>query len=330
MQPDLKHIDDLDYLANAGFEKVSISDSDLKDLNKRVKNRSASAGNGFYFGVVNLLIGVFIGVSVFFTFYNAPKIYPAPKDKAEPVQVAEVVKEKLSVTNLDTIKVVAENFVNPIRRNETEVKAEVVARNLDTAAVLKPIEASSLAMSPDKLSEAQIKYIPNAPIIFLHDLKITNYSTLYFRQNRFVTLTVKSGLDAAYANKEDREKDNFMYSKPSYYLHQAISDAMLYFNKKDISKCLSTLNMITDINPGDINCQFYSGMCYYYKKDYASAIKKMDFCIGASNNTFLNEAQYYKAMCLYEQGNKQEAFVLFKQIADEGGFYAAKAKQFLN
>jgi hypothetical protein len=34
-------------------------------------------------------------------------------------------------------------------------------------------------------------------------------------------------------------------------------------------------------------------------------------------------------MALYESGNKEEAILLFKKIADEEGFYSEKAKEML-
>jgi TolA-binding protein len=88
--------------------------------------------------------------------------------------------------------------------------------------------------------------------------------------------------------------------------------------------------MISEIVPDDINCKFYSGMCYYFKKDFKSAIRNFNECISHSNNTFLNEAQFYKALSLNESGNKEEAKTLLKQIAAEGGFYSQKAMLLLN
>jgi hypothetical protein len=285
-----------------------------------------------YFGFISLLAGAFIGISVFFIYYNAPQIFPAPKT----VAVKETTEEKIvpsPTLELDTVNVVAENFILSAStpKTKTQPENEVISPAvIDTAEVLhtKPLTVPS---SVDKLQEIQVKYIPNAPIIFLHDLKITNYSSLYFKRNKFVTLTSHKGLDPSYANKDElRKYDNVFSSADNYYLHEAIGEAMLYFSKKDFNRCLRTLQVIRDINPDDINVHFYSGMCYYYKKNYTAAIANLESCINNSNNSFVNEAQFYKAMSMNEQGNKSEALELFKQIASEGGFYAEKAKGFLN
>ncbi|MCE3228145.1 MAG: hypothetical protein K0S32_2696 [Bacteroidetes bacterium] len=330
MQPD-KNMSDLEYLAEMGFDKVKVSDSDISELKSKVKSRVFSYNNGFYFGFVSLVTGAFLGISVFFIFYNAPKIFPAPKTLAEK----EIPAEKTNTPEhlaLDTVNVVAENFIlpKPVVKTSKEPEIAFVPSVADTAVVLESKPVTAIIPGPEKINEIQIKYIPNSPIIFLHDLKITNYTSLYFKKNRFVTLSTKSGLDPSYANKDElRKYENVFTTVENYYLHEAIGEAMLYFSKKDFNRCLRTLQTVQSINPDDINCHFYSGMCYYYKKNYAGALKNLEACINNSNNTFLNEAQYYKAMSLYEQGNKIEAVELFKQIATEGGFYAEKAKSYL-
>jgi hypothetical protein len=331
MQPD-KNISDLDYLAEMGFDKVKVSDSDISELKSKVRNRVFSYNNGFYFGFVSMVTGAFLGISVFFIFYNTPKNFPAPKTITEKQKPVETVTTK-NTFELDTVNVVAENFMysKPTPKVISQPEVATVPSNADTASVLETKPLNIFTPTPEKMNEAQIKYIPNSPVIFLHDLKITNYSSLYFKKNRFVTLSSHKGLDPSFANKEElRKNENVFTTVENYYLHEAIGEAMLYFSKKDFNRCLKTLQLIQEINPDDINCYFYSGMCYYYKKNYAGAIKNLEMCLGNSNNSFLNEAQYYKAMSLYEQGNKTEAIELFKQIVNEGGFYAEKAKLFLN
>ena len=65
MQVDKNNMDDLEYMAQLGFEKVAISDADLKELNTKINSRVFSYNNGIYFGFISLIVGVFIGVSLF-------------------------------------------------------------------------------------------------------------------------------------------------------------------------------------------------------------------------------------------------------------------------
>jgi hypothetical protein len=43
----------------------------------------------------------------------------------------------------------------------------------------------------------------------------------------------------------------------------------------------------------------------------------------------LQEATYYQALSLFENGDKETAIQSFKDIAQEGEFYSEKAKLFL-
>jgi tetratricopeptide (TPR) repeat protein len=122
---------------------------------------------------------------------------------------------------------------------------------------------------------------------------------------------------------------NFLDQRGAYFLHEALSDALLYFRKKDYNHCISLLNEVGSYTDFDVNCRFYSGMCCYYKRNYSEAIKNFDACITDANNAFLPEAEYYKALSLYESGSTEKAVPLFRKIAEEEGFYSEKAKEFL-
>lgn len=327
MQPENKYTDDLEYLASVGFEKVPEGLEDIHELKSKIRTKTFSYNSGFHFGLISLLAGAFLGISVFFYVHEESHSYITTVSPGSNEPDANT-NSNYSL-KLDTLSVSPENFVKPnvsVPATPTAIKTEQ-----DSTIEISPIATSTIISSiPEKITEAQIKYIPNSPVIFLHDLKITDYSTLYFRQNKFVTLTVKEGLDASYANASDRQNDvSILSPKGNYYLHQAISDAMNYFSHKEYNKCLTTLSLILEINPDDINCKFYSGMCYYYKKNYLRATGYFEDCIANSNNSFLNEALFYKACSLYYNGDIERARAIFNEIAAEGSFYSQKAQQFL-
>ncbi len=333
MQLDNKNSTDLEYLAQLGFEKIPCSEADLNDLRAKVRSRSFSYNSGSYFAFIGLIIGIFLGITVFFSLYTAPLSHipftaqslqtQAPlKNDNEPI--------KLSTLMLDTVNFVKENFVREKKGLVIKITDTLTAVNTaDSTSNLSSLPIQLSTLEP-KISEPEIKYIINSPVIFIHDLKITDYSFLYFRKNKFVALNVKEGLNAAYANKEDLKKyGNVLEPSDNYYLHQALSAAMLQFKDQKYTKCISSLSFIAGFNENDINCRFYIGMAYFYKKNYSAALKNFEECISNSNNAFLQESEYYKGLCLLELGNKAEAQTLFKKIADDGGFYADKAKRFL-
>lgn len=101
---------------------------------------------------------------------------------------------------------------------------------------------------------------------------------------------------------------------------------MLYFKKKKYDDCIVTLSKVSTYNKTDVNCDFYLGMCYYYKKNYQKAQAYFTACIENANNSFLQEAMYYKALALAEEGNKNEAQHLLRKIVEEKEFYSDKAR----
>jgi hypothetical protein len=334
MQVNKNNMDDLEYIAGLGFEQVTITDSDLTDLNTKIKDRIFSYNNGLYFGFISLLVGVLVGVSIFFAIDNTPRIYSS--DLPDKILDEKQAQKKSYVENyvpLDTVSVVKENFINPIshsRKIQDSVSQVLINRLIDTAVIIQTQPINLSIVVGDPISESNIKYISNAPVVYIHGLKVTNYSTLYFKKNQFIKLPVKSGLPVSFANKEEYGRSHSeLKQSADYYLHEEFSEALLTFNKGNFKECIYALNVISSYNDEDINCNFYLGMCYYYTKNYAKAMDYFNRCIENSNNTFLQEAMYYNALSLYESGNKEDALKKFKQIAEEGEFYSQKAKFFL-
>lgn len=333
--PDNKHnMDDLDYLASIGFEQVPVSEADINELTKKVKDRTFSYNNGIYFGFISLIIGIFIGVSMFFMIDNKPVLYSSDFSNKILNDTLPVVKDIPQPTILlDTVNVVKENFIHPraiiVKINDTIGNS---FSNVNDSVIMipsKPIDVS--AMLDKKMSESKIKYIINAPVNYIHDLKVTNYSLLYFKKNQYIKLTLKGALSVAYANKEELKNTTAVVKQGAdYYLHEEFANALLAFKKGNYGQSIYSLNVISGYNDNDINCNFYLGMSYYYKKNYEKAIELLEKCIVDQNNAFLQEAMFYNALALYENGEKEKAIEKFKLIADEGEFYSEKAKVYLS
>lgn len=334
MKVNKNSLDDLDYIAQLGFEKVEVSDFDLKELNGKIKQRVFSYNNGFYFGVISLIVGVFIGVSVFFMIDNHAKVYSSNFANRILNDSARIDKNaKTPVLLLDTINIVKENFVNPRSHSIISYDTTDIVSNNSLMDSVNFIPSKSIIVSQnldEKLTESKIKFIINSSIIYIHDYKVSNYTSLYFKKNQYVKLVVKGGLPVAFSNQEETSRTSpSLKQSADYFLHEQLSEALLAFKKGKYDQCIYSFNVVLTYNEEDINCNFYLGMCYYHKKNYTKAVEFFDNCIMSSNNAFFQEAEYYKALSFYESGNISEANKLFKIIADEGEFYSEKVKSFL-
>lgn len=329
MRPEEKHNDDLDYLAQQGFERVASTEADLAGLKRRIRKRSVSF-RPFNLVLGSLALGVLIGMGVFVILSEPGVMKSGQVGATHESKITPHQTEVESATILlDTIFVVNENFIKPVKTSKSRTKgpSSVEAATADSALVIvaKPLDLTTLGSG--ELEEKKLKYMVNSPVFYLHDMKITNYTVLYFKKNHFVRYT---GLSAAYSNTaEAAHAGARLKQSADYYLHEEIANAMRFFKNGNYDRAIVSLKTVSSYNDTDVNCDFYLAMCYHYKKSHTQAIEFFDRCIDSPNNTFLQEAMYYKAISLLESGSKEAAKKLFEKIVNEDEFYAVKARGYL-
>jgi len=329
MQAEENYNDDLEYLAKQGFENVKVSDDDLNDLKKRIRRRSFSFGS-VYLAVGSLFVGGAIGAALFFSVTErSDRNYSLKSAEQKTEQTASASGGNEKIIILDTISIEKENFINPSKISKQKSDKAVASNEAaDSADVIlsKPVDLSLL--NNGIIKEEKLKYMANAPVFYLHDMKITSYTTLYFKKNHFVKFT---GLSAAYSGTaESAPAGSGLKQSPDYYLHDEIANAMLQFKNGKYDLAIQSLKTIAFYNENDLNCDFYLAMCYYHKKNFNKAAELFDRCLTNTNNTFLQEAEYYKALSQHESGKAEDAKLLFRKIYEEEGFYSKKAKAYLN
>lgn len=328
MQPEKNSKNDLDYLSELGFEKVHVKNADFSDLEKRIRSKNSAFKK--YLVLAGLLVLASVGPFVLFNLPKTPSDNPSLKS-ANPndTKFSKAGSSENKVIYLDTITVVKENFINPSpkKNHATEVKETSEGAITESADIIetKPLDLSLL--SQNGIKEEKLKYMINSPVFYLHDMKVSDYTTLYFKKNHFVKYT---GISAAYSNiSEATPTQTNLKQEADYYLHEEIAKAMLHFKKGRYDQAINSLKTVSSYNETDINCDFYLAMCYYYKKNYDKSVELYDDCIVNRNNTFLQESLYYKALALYESNKREDAKKIFRKISEENEFYAQKARSFL-
>lgn len=316
-------IDDLNYLAGLGYEKNSVSQEDIDLLKRNIRKRSRVSSGNQFFAFVCIITGAFLGINVVWITFNHPDFPIAYRtDANSPKRAYSFTIEKV----LDTVEIKNENFIkSPVKRYKDTRRAEVFS---ELPEKLEPTIISNLNESGTPKSEKDLLYIPNSPVLFIHDLKVSDYHKLYFRESRYVLLHDNKSLTAAMSSSV-ANKSALPQAVPGVYLHEILSDALLAFKNQDYARSQFLLAELLNYNSSDINALFYSGMCNYRRKNYIEAIEKLEECLSHPNNAFHNEARYYKALSMSETGDKSGAEMIMKQIKEENGFYSEKAKQFL-
>ena len=314
---------DLEHLAELGYDQFPGAEKDVEELKQKIKTRSgtrALTGNTF----LVVAISLFLGITFFFVIYNSPVIFPSQYEV-----LAEKTKQHIiQQITLDTIDVSGkakmaktqptEKFTEPL-----DLDSSKNFGNAEELEVINEITVGGNSIDPDNLD---LKYSPNAPYIYLYDLKIANYNGYYFKTPQRVV--VHGSLEA---NKDSRNHEDPATQMPyrEYYLHDVIKDAMRLFKQKDYSQCITLLDLISEFSTNDVNCEFYRGMCYYYLQNHEAAYKQLKLSYANKINVFEEETCFYLALTALKTNKDEEAKNLLNKVANNKGFYAKKAQEIL-
>jgi tetratricopeptide (TPR) repeat protein len=321
-----KEIDDLEYLSQLGYEYVPVPLHEISDLEKAVSRKFNFKNFTFLF--TSLIVGMFLGISFSMPFLGAPKIYPSKnnlvlKNNAVPSNILE------PVTHLDTLIVYKENFIKQKSQSTTISTVIDSSAQVEEAIVQLPaINVLNSFMSANSASEGnELIYSPNSSYTFIHDLKVSDYKYLYFKNNGFVLISSQKNVLAIYAARKNNLGESKLPLAPAYYLHELLADALLHFKNEKYYQSLNELYELQKFDSKDVNAIFYMGMTYFHLKNYSRSMYYFEKCLLLNNNVFHPEAEYYLACSLFHSGELEKANTLFQKIKIDKGFYAEKSEE---
>ena len=91
------------------------------------------------------------------------------------------------------------------------------------------------------------QFIPNAPVVFISNMKVTNYKLYYFKLNEAVNLAVNTGVSAQYENRSTIE-NSALPKNSAYFAHKIIQRAMRLFDSRDYIACSDELTFLYKFN----------------------------------------------------------------------------------
>lgn len=317
---------DLSYLSSVAFEQFNVSDSEINKLNQLIDKKTNKNNTSFNTIFISVLCGLLIGISIFFVIFQKSKNHPSIFQSIEEEQAANTLNNAVKQT--DTLFPIIEP-APPVEHYHTiENNIEEVPKS----ETMETMSSNPLTLTIPKEEENEdvvFAFTPNAPVIFIHNLKVTNYRLYYFKQSEAINLDINTGLSAQYGSKADIEKPNRSQSN-SYYAHKIIQQAMRLFDSKNITNCIEELTLLYNYNHNDANAQFYLGMCYYQLGKYAIAQSYFQKNLDNVNNVFHQESEFYQALCLLNTKQTDEAVKQLQSIVNNKGFYASRAQETLN
>src|ERR1700756_1427052 len=172
-----------------------------------------------------------------------------------PKQAQTATPEKTTITKEDTSIFKEEHFYKIHHHKHIDKDAEDI--------ILMPREEGMLEKG--NMSNKQkklIELLPNAPSIYLYDLKVTEYQKLYYTP------------------------DGSMLRVNNIAAPVLINQAMINFSNQRFDIAINALQQLLTLNKDDPNALFYLGAAYYYKKNYVQALLMLNHIADLANNAF--------------------------------------------
>jgi TolA-binding protein len=313
-----------------GFSAISFTSDDLVAIHREidVKANPASAKPLTMAQVFIVLLSVASVFSVYYLTDKPAEVTIKTNKAVNHVHTCEIPStDEKKTESQKEISAVVKTFKKVLRQKQQK-KFEHRLGTAEQLITVSPIsivlEAKPEAMSDDVVLAPSF----NSTVIYIYDLKITDYNKLYFGRPHAEGDLFKTHVPVFKENRDDIA-DN---SGPEVYILPAdrvLKDALAAFNKQRFKKALENFSLLLENNPSDINAQFYAGLCQYHLGKYDQSSVKLAEVLKKNNNTFFFESQWYLALSRIKSGNRAEAKELLRVISGEKGFYAKKAEGLL-
>lgn len=305
-----------------GFTAISFTSADVDAIHNQIDVKTnAMQANPLTFAHAFLACISVASVFGFYYFVNSfsdNKSSQMVYENVKPVSVPAVEKI-IPAVELEIIP--AEEIKIP--KNDLAVEKKIIEKIIIPVEPIKSITPGLIPV-PVKTSEVLVNPNYNADIIYIYDLKVTNYNLLYFN-NKLKPFEIKGHTPSF---KENKESPNAVFEKD--YEQTIAADKVLktglgYFNKGKYGKALSEFQLLLEANPNDVNSLFYSAVAYYQIGKYDRTIKNLEAVLNSSNNVFHPEAKWNLALSNLKIGEKAKAKQLLIEIVNEKGFYSKRA-----
>jgi hypothetical protein len=105
--------------------------------------------------------------------------------------------------------------------------------------------------------------------------------------------------------------------------------ALEFYNTHDYEKAAILFNKVLENKPNDMQTVLLKGVANFEEKKYPEAKQSFGKVIDDKNNLYIDQAQWYLALCYLNTNETDKAKQLFKLIGKEGGIYKDDAKKII-
>ena len=102
-------------------------------------------------------------------------------------------------------------------------------------------------------------------------------------------------------------------------------NAIELYNSKEYDKSWSLLKEETSLNPNNMRAYIYRGTSAMEVNNFEDAIKCFQSIITDNSSLYIEQAEWYLALCYLKIDENEKAIEIFKKIESKDGFYKKQA-----
>ncbi len=111
--------------------------------------------------------------------------------------------------------------------------------------------------------------------------------------------------------------------------NQELETAFRFYNQADYQAALLHFGKVIELEPSHQAAHFYSGASHQGLTRYDQAIYEYNIVLNHNDNIFVDQAEWYRALCYVRLGEKDPAFTHLEAIATKNGYFAKDARRML-
>ena len=111
--------------------------------------------------------------------------------------------------------------------------------------------------------------------------------------------------------------------------NEDFTQALDYYQIRDYKNAAFYFSKVVESEPKDMYATLLNGISNFEDSHYIDAKQSFGKVIDDNKNLYIDQAQWYLALCYVNTAETEKAIKLLNIIRDEGGYYADKAKKII-
>jgi len=111
--------------------------------------------------------------------------------------------------------------------------------------------------------------------------------------------------------------------------NEYFTQGLEYFDTHDYKNAAFYFSKVVESEPKDMYANLLSGISNYEVSKYSEAKQSFGIVIDDKKNLYIDQAQWYLALCFLQTDEKEKSIQLLEKIKNEGGYFAKNAKVIL-